>query len=42
MKKKAILKIPPIPTEYSERGKRYSVSAGVVDIDGSSILLLDV
>lgn len=22
MKKKAILKIPPIPTEYSERGKR--------------------
>lgn len=42
MKKKAILKIPPIPTDYSERGKRYSVSAGVVDIDGSSILLLDV
>lgn len=42
MKKKAILKIPPIPTEYSERGKCYSVSAGVVDIDGSSILLLDV
>ena len=42
MKKKAILKIPPIPTEYSERGKRYSVSAGVVDIDGSSIVLLDV
>lgn len=42
MKKKAILKITPIPTDYSERGKRYSVSAGVVDIDGSSILLLDV
>lgn len=42
MKKKAILKIPPIPTEYKERGKSYSVSAGVVDIDGSSILLLDV
>ena len=42
MKKKAILKIPPIPTDYSERGKRYSVSAGVVDLDGSSILLLDV
>lgn len=42
MKKKAILKIPPIPTEYRERGKCYSVSAGVADIDGSSILLLDV
>lgn len=42
MKKKAILKIPPIPTEYSERGKRYSVSAAVEEIGGSSILLLDV
>lgn len=42
MKKKAILKIPQIPTEYRERGKCYSVSAGVADIDGSSILLLDV
>ena len=32
MKKKAILKIPPIPTEYRERGKCYSVSAGVAVI----------
>lgn len=42
MKKKAILKIPPIPTEYKERGKKYSVSATEEEIDGSSILLLDV
>ncbi len=42
MKKKAILKIPPIPTKYKERGKKYSVSAAVEEIGGSSILLLDV
>lgn len=42
MKKKAILKIPPIPAGYKEKGKMYSVSAKIVDIDGSSILLLDV
>lgn len=42
MKKKAILKIPPIPTKYKERGKKYSVSAAEEEIDGSSILLLDV
>lgn len=42
MKKKAILKIPPIPTKYKEREKKYSVSAAEEEIDGSSILLLDV
>ena len=42
MKKKAILKIPPISTKYKERGKKYSVSAAEEEIDGSSILLLDV
>lgn len=42
MKKKAILKIPPIPAGYKEKRKMYSISANIVDIDGSSILLLDV
>lgn len=42
MKKKAILEVPPIPAGYKEKGKMYSVSAKIVDIDGSSILLLDV
>lgn len=42
MKKKAILEIPPIPAGYKEKRKMYSVSAKIVDIDGSSILLLDV